>query len=273
MNLFSNLTFGTPWILAALAALPVIWWLLRVTPPSPRRVVFPPLRLLQGLTNREETPARTPPWLLLLRLFAAALVIVALAEPEWGGQKSVASNGPLVLFVDNGWTAAQNWNARRAAISDALETAARAGRAVAILPTASPRPDATLLSAGAAERQAGGLDPAPWLPDRRRAVAALRQMKSFGTPEILWLSDGIDYGDSAEIERALTGIGRLHVFADPPGKAPLVLRSLDNETDGFVAHVARPAGIGAQEGDVAALGAQGEMLATAHFRFAPDARD
>src|SRR5579864_883807 len=135
MNLFSSLTFGAPWILAGLAALPVIWWLLRVTPPSPRRMPFPPLRLLQGLATREQTPARTPPWLLLLRLVAAGLVIVALAGPEWGEPKEVGGNGPLILFVDNGWTAAQNWSARRAAMSDALEIAAHAQQAVAVLPT------------------------------------------------------------------------------------------------------------------------------------------
>ena len=78
MSLFSGLSFGVPWILAGLAILPVVYWLLRVTPPAPRRVVFPPLRLLFGLEAPQETPARTPLWLLLLRLLAAALVIVAL---------------------------------------------------------------------------------------------------------------------------------------------------------------------------------------------------
>jgi len=273
MSFFSTLSFGAPWILAALAGLPVIWWLLRVTPPAPRRIAFPPLRLLEGLAAREETPARTPPWLLLLRLFAAALVIVALAEPEWGAPKGAGGNGPLVLFVDNGWMAAANWDARRAAMSDALDRAAHAGGAVAIIPTASPRPEATLLSAGAAERTTASLEPAPWHPDRTHALAALRKMKFAGTPHIVWLSDGVDYGDGEATERALEGIGRLDVLADPVGKAPLFLRSLDNETDGFVAHLARTVAVGAREGDVAALGDQGETLATAHFRFAPDALD
>ena len=31
------LSFGAPLILTALLALPVLWWLLRVTPPLPRR--------------------------------------------------------------------------------------------------------------------------------------------------------------------------------------------------------------------------------------------
>jgi len=46
MGLFAALNFGAPWILAALIGLPALWWLLKVTPPQPRRILFPPLRLL-----------------------------------------------------------------------------------------------------------------------------------------------------------------------------------------------------------------------------------
>src|SRR6185295_6603799 len=107
--MLAGLSFTTPWILAGLVILPAIWWLLRVTPPAPRRVPFPPLRLLRGLTASEETPARTPWWLLLLRIFVAALIIVALAEPILGAAPVTRNSGPLVLFVDNGWTAAHAW--------------------------------------------------------------------------------------------------------------------------------------------------------------------
>ncbi len=59
-GLLAGLSFGAPFILGALIVLPAVWWLLRVTPPLPRRIVFPPLRLLLGLSGKEETPARTP---------------------------------------------------------------------------------------------------------------------------------------------------------------------------------------------------------------------
>src|SRR5271170_5738500 len=109
MSFLPGLTFGAPWILAGLAILPVIYWLLRVTPPAPQRVVFPPLRLLFGLEAPQETPARTPFWLLLLRLLAAALVITALAAPSTGQSAKIAGSGPVVLFIDNSWPAAHAW--------------------------------------------------------------------------------------------------------------------------------------------------------------------
>jgi hypothetical protein len=63
-----TLTFATPLALGALALLPVIWWLLRFTPPRPQAVRFPPFRLLLDLVSREEQPDRTPWWLVALRL-------------------------------------------------------------------------------------------------------------------------------------------------------------------------------------------------------------
>ena len=75
------IAFLSPWLLLGLVALPVIWWLLRTVPPSPARLAFPPTRILMGILNREKTPAKTPWWLMLIRLAAAALVILALADP------------------------------------------------------------------------------------------------------------------------------------------------------------------------------------------------
>ena len=63
--------FAFPAALWALLALPVIWWLLRFTPPRPQRIAFPPFRLLRELMSTEEQPDRTPWWLILLRLVFA----------------------------------------------------------------------------------------------------------------------------------------------------------------------------------------------------------
>ena len=60
------LTFAEPLLLAGLLTLPVLWWLLRVMPPRPKRIEFPPTRLLFDINPKEETPQRTPWWLTLL---------------------------------------------------------------------------------------------------------------------------------------------------------------------------------------------------------------
>ncbi len=269
-NLIPGLSFGTPLILGALVLLPLVWWLLRVTPPVARRVVFPPLRLLLGLKDSEETPARTPWWLLLFRVIAAALVILALAEPMIGVPPKLGHSGPLVLFIDNGWTAAGNWDARQSEIADALNNAARENRPVTIVTTSDPS-NTSLLDAGSAERIARELAPVPYLPDRLAAAKVLAKAKFPARPDILWLSDGLE-DHARETADTLAGIGNLRVFEDEVGKSPLALRPPVNESDGFSVSLIRAETDGPREGDVAALGARGENLAQAHFTFA-DGKD
>ena len=48
-----------------------------------------------------------------MRLIAAGALIVALAEPLLGQAARVAGSGPIVVFIDNGWTAAHGWGGRR----------------------------------------------------------------------------------------------------------------------------------------------------------------
>ena len=57
------LAFTYPFVLAALAGLPLLYFLLRITPPRPVLVPFPPLRLILGLRPASETARHTPWWL------------------------------------------------------------------------------------------------------------------------------------------------------------------------------------------------------------------
>ena len=269
-----GLSFGAPLVLAALLALPAIYWLLRVTPPAPRRVRFPAIQFLLGLRASEETPARTPPWLLALRLIAAGIVILALAEPTFDANPAARGSGPLVLFVDNGWPAAAEWRARQAAMRDALSAAARDGRSVVLIATAEaeatpPEP----LDAAKAMKAAEELSPEPWLPDRKKALAALATLELDGAPDVFWLSDGLDHGGAGDIADALAHIGRLTVLADAPAKAPLALVPPVNGPTGFEARVLRADAAEAREGRVVALSARGEILGEASFGLEAGATD
>jgi len=267
MGLFSALSFGAPWILAALAGLPVLWWLLKVTPPQPRRIAFPPIRLLLGLKDEEQTPAHTPWWLLLLRLAAAGLLILALADPLLGRVVKILGDGPLVLVVDNGWTAAKHWDQRQTLMSDLLRAAG--DRPVAIMPTASSGP-VTLMDAGAAEKTARELKPMSWPGDRAAAAREIARAHLAGQPQISWLSDGIEDGQGQALHRALAALGPLRVFT--PDQPAFGLLPPRHDGTGFAVTAIRAhAGVSARV-QVAAIGPRSEMLADAPLDFKAGSR-
>lgn len=86
--------FAAPLVLTALIALPLLWLLLRATPPAPRHVVFAPLRLLQHLAQTPQTPQSAPWWLIALRLLTAAIIVLALAQPVWRPADTRAGDAP-----------------------------------------------------------------------------------------------------------------------------------------------------------------------------------
>ncbi|WP_404934647.1 DUF4159 domain-containing protein [Nitratireductor sp. L15S-10] len=119
-----SLSFAQPFLLWGLIALPVIWWLLRLTPPRPQTETFPPLKILARVVKREETPHKSPWWLTLLRLMLAALVILALADPVLNPRDKAAGGGSaLAIVLDNGWAVAPEWDERVATATRLIEDA------------------------------------------------------------------------------------------------------------------------------------------------------
>ena len=214
------IAFAAPWLLLALPVLPVLWWLLRVTPPAPRRIAFPALRLLRDLPVAEETPSRTPWWLLLLRIVAAALLILGLAQPVLGPGAGAGGEGPLLLVVDDGWAAAADWPARMAAAGGALDRAGREGRRAALLATApsdTAGPPRVLGPMPAEDLRArlAALRPKPWAPDHAAALAAFQGWRTGhpGPVASLLVSDGLeDAGEAVKpLQDALAAAGALTV--------------------------------------------------------------
>ena len=259
--------FAAPWALLALAVLPVLWWLLRVTPPAARTQDFPAIRLLAGLRGREETAARTPWWLLALRLLAAALLIVGLAGPVLDAATELPGTGPLLLVIDDGWAAAPNWSARIAAAQGALDRAERAGRGAALLTTARSSQDQApalgpVSPVADLRPRVAALRPLPWPPDRAAAAAALKGAS--GT--VLYLADGLAAPGDDAFAAALRAAGPVTEIAAAPAQARLLLPARA-EPDRLVARLAvlpqpapTDAAVLAQSGDGRTL-----ARATAHL--------
>ena len=72
------LVFAAPLALIGLLSLPLLWMMLRATPPTPKNVLFAPIMLLRRIAKTPESPETTPLWLIILRLFLAFLIIAIL---------------------------------------------------------------------------------------------------------------------------------------------------------------------------------------------------
>jgi hypothetical protein len=270
------LSFAEPMLLFGLLSLPVLWWLLRVMPPRPRRIEFPPTRLLFDIAPKEETPSRTPWWLTALRLAAAALIILAAAGPIWNPPAgATASRAPLVIVIDDGWSAASSWDARVKAADELISNANNDRRGVALIPLSEPTRDIAIMPGGTARVALRQLAPKPYAIDRVETLGAIdRFLKATGDCDIAWLSDGVDSGHGADFLKGLSkivGDRTLTVFegGTPPAMA---LTAAENAAAKMTVKVLRANGdVGS--GTVRGLDQKGSPIGEAHFVFAPGERE
>ena len=224
------IAFLSPWLLAGLLALPVIWWLLRTIPPRPRRIEFPPTRILVGIENREKTPAQD--------------ALVADADPHGGGRarhpgagragaQSQQREGAVGLRA--GGAGGRQRLGRRGAVGRAhLHDRAADRRGRGPEPPAADRADRQCRQGAEPQGRGAGRGP---LDRRRRAAAAVRARPHGGgagdrrraraappTPVVVWLADGIDHdGTAREFADKLSALagGRLSVVETRPGQEAL----------------------------------------------------
>lgn len=268
------LSFGAPMVLWGLLALPVIWYLLRLTPPRPRTEVFPPLRILARVLRREETPHQSPWWLTLLRLLMAALVVTALAEPIFNPREKLPAEGSaLALVIDNDWASAADWGKRVATAERLIADAGSNGVPVVIAFTAE-KPNAEIgpFDASAALDRLRAAKPRPIPTDRpavyARVAATLERLPG---ASVAVLADGLAAtGDEAAFKTLLERNAARLVWATSDRLSLTGLTGADNQVDGFTLTAIRAPGDPAPAQVTAgAFDDKGRRIADAALTFAP----
>lgn len=243
--------FATPALLAALVALPVLWWLLRAVPPAPVIRRFPGVALLIGLRDETTETDKTPLWLLLLRALAVAALIFGFAGPVLNPQAARDGSGPLLVVLDASWASARDWPRRLARTEEILAEARRAERPVAVVSLTDPPPNETAFRAADywAER-VPSLAPAPFVADAERLQEWAETLpERFDT---YWVSDGLAHDYRAQMTDLLQARGSVTVFETshiPLALSPPILR------EGVIHLTAhRPEGLPEQEIEISATG-------------------
>lgn len=266
------LAFVAPAVLAGLITLPVIWWLLRATPPRPNDEVFPPLRILAKAMKREETPQKSPWWLTALRLLIAGLIIIALSGPLWNPRPPVMTGeGLFAMAIDNGWASATDWAERVETAEVLIDQAAENGQPIYLAFTAEPA-NAQIgpFDATAARQRLAAVSPRPIAPDRQTAFQRLQSAldETESPADIAFLSDGVATEDDQAAFAALEQANAGNLILAAPARLPAIATTdARNEADALVVTLHRPAAGSAEPFALGAFDSRGRRIADAQALF------
>ena len=262
------LTFLAPLALLGLIILPLIWWLLRITPPKPLQQIFPPLRILSEVVTEEETPNSTPLWLLLFRLALTALIAIALAQPLLSKPEGIEDR-PLVLVIDDSWAAAPNWPKITKEAENRLTDARRKNVQVMLLTTTSEN-KVEFVEPSDALRQIKTLTPNA-LNNTPQNISKALAAADLSKSNVIWLSAGTSKAPALEqtLATELSGGSQSLLLTPPSNVLPLIPGGLSETVNGFRTIWHRPDGNGLRSTGITAHSKDGRILARAPINFTP----
>lgn len=266
-----SLGFGAPLFLLGLLALPVIWWLLKMTPPRPAVETFPPFKILARLIKREKTPSKSPWWLILLRLALTALVITALAQPIWKPQDiMLRENRPLVLVIDNSWTSAESWQNRTNIARSLVRQAEEANAPIYIITSvAEPSREIGPFKADEAAKRLETLAPYPLYADRVSAMKHVNTIaKSLPDFQLAYLSDGLAGNNDKIAFNEIRNINAAPIWWYNTDISSLIgLQSIENSADALVVTALRADSSTARQYPLIAYDRDGRAIGEAQLTF------
>ncbi len=267
-----SLAFASPWILLGLVTLPIIWWLLRLTPPRPQQETFPPTRILARLQDKEEKPAQSPWWLTLLRLLLAAIIIVAMAGPVLNPEDTrIAGDGPVLFVIDDGWASGKDWEERRESALQLIAEAENSGRTVILQSTtgqAGWNEFPVTATDAAALLQAA--EASPLKPSHKDMVARLPRITKNAKPgQVIWFSDGLEREASDELASELSGVADNVAIYEPDISRLAIIGEVKNEPAKLSGTVSRPDDSISTQYDVLARDEENVIRARSRFTMLP----
>lgn len=237
--------FAAPWALLGLAALPLLWRLMKTTPPKPRQEKFPPMHIISRISSQDKTPHQMPLWHRQMRLAMAAAVVIGLAQPELNPDAAFEGEGPVMLVIDNGWASARNWPDRIKEMDRLIDRAAEENRPVMLLPTAPSKDGSPVSLIGPldpeeARKKMTDLSPQSWPVDREAARGVISSLQSTGNSPVIWISNSIDDGHADTMVNTLADYGHLTIIEDESHNMVRLLRPPEISGDQMTVTVERP---------------------------------
>ena len=199
-----HFSFYHPLYLISLLLLPLIYFLIKLTPPQPHVILFPPISILKKLVPAEKTPKNSPLLLLIVRLFLVGAIITALAGPYYQiSDKVIINNQPLLIVVDDSWSSAQDWDQRKNFIQNLIHEAELQSVPTYIY-AASDNNISQFIDYATTRNKIKILNPKPYVPNYSVAINIIREFtKSHENCHIVWLAPALAHPDAGEFITSL----------------------------------------------------------------------
>ena len=113
LNIINTLAFTNYYALLGLLALPLVFLIVKLYPPTPKKIFFSSFYLIDSLDKISITKKKNPIWLLVYRLVLIILIILFFCEPYLNiseKKNNAEDTNNYIIIADIGWSISKEWD-------------------------------------------------------------------------------------------------------------------------------------------------------------------
>ena len=112
LNFINIIGFSNFYALFGLLLTPIIWFIVKSFPPTPKSYDFSSFFLLEKIDYDAPKNKKTPLWLLIFRIFFFILIVFYFSKPFLNNNNSATDEKyeKYLIVADIGWSTAKDWN-------------------------------------------------------------------------------------------------------------------------------------------------------------------
>ena len=112
LNIINTLAFTNYYALLGLLALPLVFLIVKLFPPTPKKIFFSSFYLIDKIDKISVAKKKIPFWLLVYRLILIILIILFFCEPylNISEKKSDENVNNYIIVADIGWSISKEWD-------------------------------------------------------------------------------------------------------------------------------------------------------------------
>ncbi len=196
-NLFNIINFTNYYAFIGLLAIPVIILVIKLFPPTPNKVYFSSLFLIQGIDHSSTKKFKTPLWLLLFRILFIFIIILFFSKPYLNYQKENQNSkyDDYVIIANMGWSTAKEWTKYKSIILRITKEAEKKGKKIILYHSGlSNYNDAkTFQTINDIKLYLNNLEPVPWQLNNFNLYELNKNSDFFKNSKVFLLTSKFDF--------------------------------------------------------------------------------
>ena len=208
LNTINNLAFSNHLALIGLFALPLVFYIIKLLPPAPKKMFFSSFYLIKSMEKVSVTKKNVPIWLLIYRIILITLIILFFSAPYLNIMNKKNTSNTIknyVIIADIGWSMSKEWDKFKKIVSEISVEAEKKNKKIIFYHSNSKNNMSPKIftSSKSINQYLKKINPVPWQFEKSNLIEVIKKNNNFINDKTFFIFSKFDNKNYSDQKKSL----------------------------------------------------------------------